>query len=584
MRAASDRLSGFASSSNDDEYELQFDYRFEVCMYAGTCVPGSHQCITAYNLALTTNENPTKDAYQTTTGQQPLQGSGDVALLHYYPVDGPWLPCPVGPDGRQLPCSDDNSTSSDVQPDDLVLHLRDLSLTVLKLDNDAFDVLIKYKAAWADRSAVHPCTIGLYKYGEGVPSSGKRVRADNWWKPEAFSSSATSYETLHPPTLGVSHSPGEFVTKPCTVDTCPWPKQLYLEDDVKVHLKFAAAWDLAKFPFDSQTLAGSFLVANNFASETTRIRTRITVDRDREMLSKALSSVYSPTDWKTTSARIFASGGLEIEFEAVLQRNAKSAIFKVLIPIIVNALLIIAVSGQGTGSGVVLAVGISVVAGSLMLNPVNLGLPANVQGVPFVQCLVIIHLGVSAMFILYVARQVVKEHHWNRHMVTPRAELNESHKNAWKKASKTYKELIEQVLPPLDSDEPPSSYGEAALASGTSSTVHVVEVAVEIEGKKGPSPEDTQRAFLKSEMREKDSASGAVANEPSSTWLAKVLSLLPIIMTQKGVVDSPHEYGEENPKYWAFKEKQRKLELLMPLITFIVYAVCWIIAVLIYFA
>ena len=35
------------------------DYHFEVCMYAGRCTGSSHQCITAYTVALIAEDQPT---------------------------------------------------------------------------------------------------------------------------------------------------------------------------------------------------------------------------------------------------------------------------------------------------------------------------------------------------------------------------------------------------------------------------------------------------------------------------------------------------------------------------------------------
>ena len=47
-------------------------------------------------------------------------------------------------------------------------------------------------------------------------------------------------------------------------------------------------------------------------------------------------------------------------------------------------------------------VALSIVAASSMLNPSFLGLPLNVQGVPFVQSVVIIHIGIAGLVLVYL--------------------------------------------------------------------------------------------------------------------------------------------------------------------------------------
>ena len=120
-----------------------------------------------------------------------------VALLHYEPANGPYPPCPVGPDGRQVPCSDDNSTDSSQPPELLELYVSRPMIVVTSIGTRGVEVNVKYSVAWSDRTAVHPCRISLYKYGEGVSPQGKRVHTRDWWTPNPTSRAAISMSIEH---------------------------------------------------------------------------------------------------------------------------------------------------------------------------------------------------------------------------------------------------------------------------------------------------------------------------------------------------------------------------------------------------
>ena len=114
---------------------------------------------------------------------------------------------------------------------------------------------LSYKVTWADRFAVHPCTISLYYHGAGVPESGKKVDASKWWTPLPDDDSASHLKYTTEKNLTVCHAPGgpgadecEKVVTPCTMDTCPWPKQLFLQDKVTITAEETASWDLFKHP------------------------------------------------------------------------------------------------------------------------------------------------------------------------------------------------------------------------------------------------------------------------------------------------------------------------------------------------
>lgn len=102
----------------------------------------------------------------------------------------------------------------------------------MRIDSSSFRMRLEYDVTWSDRYAVHPCKIFLY--GEGVPESGKTVPSNEWWLPHPAKGQAERVQFTHQAALDVLHLPGVPVTRACTLASCPWPKQLFLRDRVKV--------------------------------------------------------------------------------------------------------------------------------------------------------------------------------------------------------------------------------------------------------------------------------------------------------------------------------------------------------------
>lgn len=264
----------------------EWDHNIEVCAYHGDCSTDSFACINSYRIELLSNTinaatEPVAQLYEFSTQQMPFQGSGDLPTLRATPQLGPYLPCPVAPDGRQQPCMSHSSrpliptgvqlrdtaespsiSKGFVEPDPLVLHINNIDIKSLShMSFDKFALRVQYKVTWADRTAVHPCTIPLYFHGDGVPASGKKVDASKWWWPQPDKDSADKMTYSHRKNLTVCHAPGGAetgadgcvkVTTACTPRSCPWPKQLYLQDKITVEATETASWDLFKYPFDKQ--------------------------------------------------------------------------------------------------------------------------------------------------------------------------------------------------------------------------------------------------------------------------------------------------------------------------------------------
>jgi len=92
-----------------------------------------------------------------------------------------------------------------------------------------------------------------------------------------------------------------------------------------------------------------------------------------------------------------------------MQRQSTAIIFKVLLPVLVNALLAI-LSSLASSSTRLKIIALSTVAAAAMLNPSFLGLPQGVDGIPFVMALVIGHLGIT--FCMLLATGFIVEKHF----------------------------------------------------------------------------------------------------------------------------------------------------------------------------
>jgi len=296
----------------------------------------------------------------------------------------------------------------------------DLVVTVSKLDIqlinrnewDHFVATFRYEVEWTSRYAVHPCTISLYDVGEGVSRRGKWIDGSSWWRPAPKGINAESTVAELDPSLQVLHAPGVPVEEPCVLQddgepSCPWPKQLFLKDKVKVTVGYASKWDLAKFPFDHQTLSGSISLVDNvaYAQDRKRVSLNFTSPPEEYKVPTArLEMLYPGSAWKATSVDLRQSptNPVAIEFTINVQRTAMAPLFKALIPSICNALFAILASRCSANVRLKL-LALSMIAATSMLQPSRLGLPEGVESVPFVMALVILHMAVVALMLLITA-------------------------------------------------------------------------------------------------------------------------------------------------------------------------------------
>ena len=418
---------------------FQYDYTFEVCQRPGTCKPTDFECINAYTLVGVGNpsdvnalqvfgEGGGEDAREVYyPKQQPPLGAGTIDAVYASPIGGPYFPCPSDWTGRQMSCTDDVNVSTatgTALSNTLEVTIDNLRVKrVSTMSSNSFGLVFAYDATWSTRYAVHPCSINLYADGEGVGPKGKRVESERWWLPTPEGDGAFASTVSHAKHLNVYHAPGVQVLKPCTVagpDACPWPKQLYLRSRIQIEATFKSDFDLSRFPFDVQTLTGSLMLVSNVAYEADMAKVRLVFETALSEYSPAgddLAAIFPAPLWrplsveltndtKHSSANCMANPHLCVSFKVVLARQATSTMFKVLLPVLVNALIIVLSSRMASASRLkVLA--LSTVAAATMLNPAFLGLPDDTQGVPFVMALVIGHLAIT--FLMLVSTGVILE-------------------------------------------------------------------------------------------------------------------------------------------------------------------------------
>ena len=391
---------------------VEYDYTFEVCVRPGVCKPDDFDCINAYTVVGVGNvagvdarqrigfqmnciENPraagcaeTLPAAGTDCGlnpeasgcnlnrifypkQLPLRGAGTVDSVYNLPADGPFWPCPLGADGRQQNCK----TYSRPEPEslqeslDVYVTISDLQINSVSLMSyEKFSVELKYDATWSSRYAVHPCSINLYDDGVGVGVKGKTVPSHRWWKPTPIADGGST-AVKHSENLKVFRSslldnnfPADLVNTPCSKPSfgstsepeCPWPMQLFLQDKIVVEATFKSDWNLARFPFDTQTLTGQIMLVSNTKFEGDKDFVHIVyskpgeggwVAEDPSTYSPGgsrLDSLFPGFSWQPKSARLTASvpewpqapqclayPHLCITFEVRMQRQSTAIIFKV---------------------------------------------------------------------------------------------------------------------------------------------------------------------------------------------------------------------------------------------------------------
>ncbi|EOD17238.1 hypothetical protein EMIHUDRAFT_244250 [Emiliania huxleyi CCMP1516] len=416
-----------------------YDYSFEVCQWPGDCTTETGNCINAYSAVFLADLRYTdatsllavpqeEDFFPVPPRQYPPMGAGRIEMVYSTAINGPHLPCSVDDDGQQLPCG---VPGAEAEEEDLVIHISKLKVNKVKAVSPAeFTVVVEVTATWTSKYAVHPCGIDLYR---GVVAGRANIPAKDWWRPIVEADGAISSEERFfsgNPMLQVQRTPGnathepEPVKQPCTSESCAWRAQVYLQEDVLLEMTFKSDFNLNRYPFDTQTLTGSFFLAEKFDGPDKVSRTSISFDSPGFSLSglhgDGLEGIYTKSGWTPRSAVIRPSssgspGGncrkeglshLCADFEIRLERVASGNVFKVLVPVFVQMGITTLAAMQPAGTRLqVLALG--AVASAALMMPRSLGLPADIEGVPFVMALVICHITVVAVMLVVTGYQIL---------------------------------------------------------------------------------------------------------------------------------------------------------------------------------
>jgi hypothetical protein len=399
-----------------------YDYAFEICHNRGSCTANSIDCVNAYTVvALSDKAKPSASTnlfrYEAVLNEitqekreidfmpvtNPLKASGPLPMVYATPSEGPHFPCPVDASGKQIPCDDGKSSSlAHTSPTaNLTLYVTNFNIAEIpSLTFDGYTIKFSYTATWSDRFAVHPCTINLYDTGKGVGANGKLVKANEWWTPQPSVKGSMSESITKLAELRVMDTPDVAVTSACTVSTCPWPKQLLLQDEIVASATRMSGWDLSRHPFDKQILKGKVNLVANIAYAVDIPKVSINFTEGGAIDGSALDGIYGGSDWTVLSGSLKQTGPTEIEFELEIERASGSVFFKVIIPVVAVSLLSI-LAGTLDAYERLMIVSVSVLVGATMLDPDFLGLPSGVEGVPFLMAVVIGHMAINSILLVY---------------------------------------------------------------------------------------------------------------------------------------------------------------------------------------
>ena len=133
-----------------------------------------------------------------------------------------------------------------------------------------------------------------------------------------------------------------------------------------------------------------------------------------------------------------------------------TTVFKCLIPSLANAIVLSLATSLPPASRLQV-VALSIVAASSMLNPSFLGLPLNVQGVPFVQSIVIIHIGIAGFVLVYLFTMRLIDKRFELSIEQNSIEFWKLNNKLKNQAAAQYKQLVRQIAPPVKDFVPSAS-------------------------------------------------------------------------------------------------------------------------------
>ena len=304
-----------------------------------------------------------------------------------------------------------------------------------------------------------------------------------------------------------------------------------------------------------------------------------------ETLSQSYAKLFTPDDWTVYSVSVYPSSEVDEPFSLLVdvrvKRNAASTIFKCIIPMIANALVVMLAASLPTNTRLKV-VGLSMISAAAMLNPSFLGLPETVRGVPFAQSLVIIHMAISFMLLVISLRDVGVDYLYQYAIEREEKAYHTSTASIWKTHAATYQRWAQLI-------DPESAQGatkEAAIhevpaqpVSSTRSQTSPAMIQVELDRDRG---RDLDQA-------KKGDGSGSIDWQRAMVELLVALPALihrqdptrpPKIWTPFWGTPQPHIL----PKYGKLLQYRHELNHRLVVVFPSLFFFAWALNLLIYFA
>jgi len=522
--------------------------------------------------------------------------------------------------GRQVPCAPPEMMyrgariTGFVPPQKMRFYVDNVAVQrVSAISTGSFALTVAYDIKWSDRFAVHPCKIPLYAYGSGVPSNGKLVPASAWWKPNPAKGDNAAISFAHSSMLKVHHTvptadevgaPGALVTKACTTLTCAWPKQLFLRSRITAEVSVSASWDLTQYPFDKQMLRMELplLDGDSFTSyDVDDALVQVALSSVQAKLATSYAGLYKPSDWIVYSADVQFLQPSTLVFEIKVARNSASTIFKYFIPFFANALLICLATRQANKARLKI-VAFSLLVSSTMLNPSFLGLPGTVQGIPFLQSLVVIQMAIAVLVLVYTMSIFFTDWWFEQAVEDEARKYIKSHVGVYKKHVGTYEKWSKWFLEQGMKDPPPgfgdptffadhpkqSTLGKVLFGSGGSDKKTAPVTPVQV-----PPPAQSQGATASEEVEPVLLPPPTNATQPIELLQRATIELLlglPALFHRQDPSRPPkifNPFGELRPGHLPPYNKvlikrgdyQRRFEAIIPFF----FLLMWLVDYLVYF-
>ena len=376
--------------------------------------------------------------------------------------------------------------------------------------------------------------------------------------------------------------PGDLVTEECTTATCPWPKQLWLKDSIVVQLTSPATWDLFHYPFDKQTIRVNIplLEESNFALRDTYRRAALNISLPSDATLEALlGDIYSSDDWAVIHASItLGDEDHSVVFQLRVARNSVATIFKVILPMLANAILVMLSAGLATNARLKV-VCFSLIGASAMLNPSFLGLPSTVAGIPFIQSLVLIHMVVSCVLLCYTLAAVANDLRYETRVESEEKKYKRSQDQVFQQHVSAFSKIAERFTHCEPEKEPLAGENGQTKAAASASGFTGIQ--------------DLDAPVVVNDLNDagRSRLSCQPSNSEAQTAMVQLLLSLPALFKGRDPNRPPkiwNPFGELRPGFLpeynkalvARKRTNRKLVIIVPA----AFLLLWVADMIIYFA